>query len=69
MLLSDYSALVLPRAGENSGQAEGFRTEPLIDLDTIRAMIEDDSCYWILVGCFTRAHYCRFFSKLAALDR
>jgi len=36
--------------GEQSGPdcPEGFRTQPLIDLDTVEAMVSDPDCHWIL---------------------
>ena len=37
--------------GENSGRPEGFRTAPILDVETVEAMIGDPDCHWILVGC------------------
>lgn len=36
-------------APESSGYPQGFRTQTLVDVETIRAMIWDKDCHWILV--------------------
>jgi hypothetical protein len=37
-------------SGGGVSREEGFRTEPLIDEETVQAMVEDPSCEWLLVS-------------------
>ena len=45
-----HKVILAAYCGEDAGSPGGFRTEPILDRETVGLMLEDPDCHWLLVS-------------------